>query len=258
MILYGILGDPVSHSHSPMIHNAWIKKYKINAHYQYIPVKKGECLREILSLLPLIGYAGINVTVPYKEDVFAILPAMQKDTEIRAINTIKWIGDKCYGYNTDVYGFRTSVENHFGKSVFNGKKVLVLGAGGASLAVLHALKDMSVDETFIYNRTFENAKKLEGKFNITALQNLHYANIAHFDVIINATTVGLSGELYPIDYNQITSDQIIIDLIYNPDKTKFLLECEKRGAKIMNGYGMLIEQARKSFEIWTDILPQNT
>ena len=187
------------------------------------------------------GIQGLNVTIPYKEKVIPLLDNLIGDAKaINAVNTIKLVGKELYGYNTDTYGFRESIKP-FVDRVRN-RKSLILGTGGASKAVNFVLKELGFD-TFFVSRS---------KGDLT-YEELNTKGLNGFSVIVNTTPLGM----YPnvdnkpsLPYNTIGSQHLLIDLIYNPEKTLFLEEGYQRGAMILNGLKMLEFQAEKSWEIW--------
>ena len=252
---YGIIGNPVSHSLSPQIHNKWFEQNKIDAKYQFLQINGSENLKELLNILPKMGYLGCNVTVPFKESIFNLLPLKNRKTPIPAVNTIHLFENEWIGYNTDIFGFTQSIQEAFGEKFAQKKTALVLGAGGTSHSIICGLKQMQVSEIFIYNRTYEKAEQISNLYDTKPIRTLGFINLETIDLIINTTTVGLKGEEVELDYNQISSKHFIFDVIYGKNHTKFLQNSKKNGAKICDGSQMLLFQAAKSFEIWTSIKP---
>lgn len=253
--LVGILGSPVSHSKSPAMHNEWIKKAGLNAFYTPL-LPNLDDLEEILQVMPKMGFIGCNVTVPFKEACFELVMEHGTVSEsarlIGAINTIGFAKGKLHGFNTDVYGFGRTIEE---ANLKPKSKVLVIGAGGAGKAVLYALKN-SAESNFeidLYNRTFTKAEALAKQFGV---RNVLTYDIANYDAIVNTTSVGLQkGEciISEEDSSLLHKNQTLVDIIYG--NTEFLERGQSAGCKCIDGQIMLVEQAKKSFEIWFDVMP---
>lgn len=250
MLFFGVIGCPVKHSKSPLIHNAWLKANNIEGVYQLIEVENQEDLQEIFNTLPKMGYRGINVTVPYKNIIleiaknagFEIHPDAQT---LQAVNTINF--QKKQALNTDPYGF---------SKIFTPKEddqILVVGAGGAASSVVMACQGANITIT---NRTHHKAEKIAEEFMCDIYNGeLSKLDLANFDVIINATSLGLNGEELPLNYKTLQKQTKCIDIIYNPKVTPFLDISHKKGCKIENGAMMLVHQGAKSFHNWNGILP---
>ncbi len=264
--LVGLVGNPVSHSISPLIHNTLFKELKFN--YVYVPfeVRKGN-LKEAILGLKYMGVKGFNVTIPYKEEIILLLDDINKEAQfVGAVNTVFIDKDKMYGYNTDVTGFSESLKKD-GVSVKN-KRICILGTGGAARAVIVAVALDGAQEVLLIGRNYEKAKVLvrefKDKLNINIrpvflfdkkLQNF----IAQSDIIINTTSVGMKGK---DDKSLLSEDMflnfhIVIDIIYNPSFTKLLLNAKRKGSYVKNGTGMLVHQALHSFNIWTGQKPSS-
>lgn len=190
-------------------------------------------------------YRGINVTIPYKEAVMRYLDEIDEDAQnIGAVNTIKVTDDnRLVGYNTDFYGFQKAIEPLIKK---HHKKALILGTGGASKAIAFALKKMNIEYKFVSRKVDEN---------MFLYSVLNQEILDEYTVIINCTPIGTFpnvNEAPNIPFEFITKNHLLFDLIYNPEKSKFLKEGKKRGAQIKNGYEMLELQAEKSWEIWNN------
>jgi shikimate dehydrogenase len=251
MVILGVLGNPVKHSLSPLIHNAWLKENAIDGLYQTILVEKQENLEEVFLSLPKNGYAGINVTVPYKVAVLEIAKKHGFDIspvaeEIGAVNTVNFLQKTAT--NTDAYGFGQMVK------IQNDCQALVIGAGGASPAVIYSLYGANIT---IANRTPEKAEILADKFMCDLYRgDLEKLDLSHFDIIVNTTSLGLNGEDLPLNYKTLKKSTKCVDIIYNPKMTPFLTKAKQRGCEIANGSNMLIFQAVKAFENWFNIKPK--
>ncbi|PYG87038.1 shikimate dehydrogenase [Ruminiclostridium sufflavum DSM 19573] len=260
--LYGILGDPIEHTKSPFIHNTLFNEFKLNAVYIPIHVHEG-CLEHAVSGLKAQNFSGFNVTVPYKKSIIKYLDDISNDALLMgAVNTVKNINGRLKGYNTDAEGFVRDFKDGLDAS-FKNKSVLLLGAGGTARALAVKLVSESVEHITIVNRTEQNAQ------NIVELLRNNYGSIASYiqpdseklsceisksRIIINTTPAGMSTYLdsTPFDINYVFDEnQLVYDVIYSPEKTKFLMQAESYGCKIRNGFGMLINQGVSAFEIWT-------
>jgi shikimate dehydrogenase len=245
--VFGLIGYPLSHSFSQKYFRDKFETEQIKGvdylNFQLLHIEE---LQRVIENNPLLN--GFNVTIPYKEKILKFLNEIDTDAEqIGAVNTVKFIhtskGKILKGYNTDFYGFHTSL-----KKIMNGdeKKALVLGYGGAAKAVIYALKKMDI-EVYIASR---NNLSITGSL---IYEQINQKFLNEIDIIVNTTPLGMwpNVDKYPeINYHWIHINTIAYDLIYNPEKTMFLKLCENNGAIIKNGYEMLILQAEKAWEIF--------
>ena len=262
---YLVIGNPIKHSLSPQLHNYWIKKNNINAVYDKKQLNESD-IEEIITEVKNGKIDGINVTVPFKKSVIPFLDKLTPlANETRSVNTIykeKENGiDTVVGDNTDVGGFKQSLE-YINYNVKN-KKVFILGAGGVVPSILKALEKLKVSKVYISNRTKEKAKDLENHYKISlGLETLDWGQSPDFDIIINATSLGLkNSDKIELDYNKYKSKffekkKLFYDVIYNPTKTNFLLKGEELGNETTNGKMMFICQAQLAFMTWHNILPK--
>ena len=262
---YLVIGNPIEHSLSPQLHNYWIKKNNINAVYDKKQLNQND-IEEIITEVKNGKIDGINVTVPFKKSVIPFLDKLTPlANETRSVNTIykeKENGiDTVVGDNTDVGGFKQSLE-YINYNVKN-KKVFILGAGGVVPSILKALEKLKVSKVYISNRTKEKAKDLESHYKISlGLETLDWGQSPDFDIIINATSLGLkNSDKIELDYNKYKSKffekkKLFYDVIYNPTKTNFLLKGEELGNETTNGKMMFICQAQLAFMTWHNILPK--
>jgi shikimate dehydrogenase len=262
---YLVIGNPIKHSLSPQLHNYWIKKNNINAVYDKKQLNESD-IEEIITEVKNGKIDGINVTVPFKKSVIPFLDKLTPlANETRSVNTIykeKENGiDTVVGDNTDVGGFKQSLE-YINYNVKN-KKVFILGAGGVVPSILKALEKLKVSKVYISNRTKEKAKDLENHYKISlGLETLDWGQSPDFDIIINATSLGLkNSDKIELDYNKYKSKffekkKLFYDVIYNPTKTNFLLKGEELGNETTNGKMMFICQAQLAFMTWHSILPK--
>jgi len=249
---YLVIGNPIEHSLSPLLHNFWIKKYNLNAFYEKQLLEKKD-IEKILSDMKVSKIHGINVTVPFKNTVIPFLDQLSETAqETQSVNTIFKRQNKLVGDNTDVYGFSEAVKlTNFNPA---NKSALILGAGGVVPSVLLALKNMGVDQITLSNRTKEKAINL--KKNFPFLKVIDWGETIKSDLIINATSIGIKKiEEIKLDYSKLDG-QLFYDVIYNPSETKFLEKAKQIGKKIENGKSMFIYQALKAFEIWHGIKPE--
>ncbi|MDH7507895.1 MAG: shikimate dehydrogenase [Methanomassiliicoccales archaeon] len=254
-IITGITGYPLSHSISPILHNAAFRALKIPGRYLTFPAKKDE-LEDLVSIVIDLGIRGLNVTIPHKEDIIPYIDKIDSSaSQTGAVNTVLNRDGTLIGYNTDLYG----VDMTFRKNGVDpsGKETLIIGAGGAARACCAYLLGKGA-KVYIVNRTRERAEALIEDFE-NKIQLLETAELRQrkFDVIINCTPLGMKGfpDTTPVNTEVFSPGQFVFDTIYNPPKTKFLEDAERRGATISSGLEMLIAQAEKAFEIWTGVTP---
>ena len=250
---YLVIGNPIKHSLSPELHNYWIKKNKIKAIYDKLQVKEQE-LKEIIALLKNDKLAGANVTVPYKNAVVKYMDELTNEAKSsQSINTIYKIENKLVGHNTDIAGFELALRHI--KYNINNKKVLILGSGGVVPSIILALKKMKASKIILSNRTKKNADRLNNFFK--ELKIIDWGEIPEFDVIINATSIGLNkDDEINLNYKDLGSNKLFYDLIYNPKETNFLKKAKAFGNTTENGKMMFIYQAHQSFTIWHKVMPE--
>jgi shikimate dehydrogenase len=260
-----LIGDPVEHSISPIIHNEVFRVLNLN--YVYLAFRVlPEDLMDAVRGLRALGVVGFNVTIPHKVSVMKYLDELSPDAEVvGSVNTVVNMGGRLVGYNTDYLGVVNTFKNLGIK--LEGTSATVLGAGGASRAVIYALILGGVERVFIVNRTLEKAVSLASEFSIkfpnTSLipmsltqENLREA-IQKSHIVINTTSVGMyprtEESLVPSDL--LRSDLVVMDVVYNPLETKLLRDAKAVGAKVIDGVNMLVYQAVASFKLWTGIDP---
>ena len=248
-----VIGNPIEHSLSPKLHNYWIKINNLKAVYDKKKLDISE-LENFIKELEEKKIDGINVTVPFKNSVIPFLGKLSVEAQrTQSVNTIYLRDGTVIGHNTDIEGFELAIK-HTNYDVV-GKKVLILGAGGVSPSIIVALNNMSAKKIFISNRTQSKAENLKKTFN--EIEIVKWGTIPDFDMIINATSLGLKNdENISLDYSKISPEKFFYDVIYNPSETNFLKSAKKNGNKIENGKKMFIYQAQASFKIWNNIEPQ--
>ena len=250
---YLVIGNPINHSLSPKLHNYWIKKNNINAIYEKKKLDEYE-LKDIISKVKEKKIHGINVTVPFKKLVIPLLDQLSLEAQnTQSVNTIYLDNNNTIGHNTDIDGFECGVKN----SKFNvdGKKVFILGAGGVVPSIIFGLNKMKASEIIISNRTIDKAIKLKNLFK--NLNVVDWGNVPDFDIIINATSIGLNNDdKINLDFSKVGQNKLFYDVIYNPKETNFLKIGKKLGNKTENGKLMFIYQALSAFKVWHGIQPK--
>ncbi len=244
--VYGVAGDPVVHSLSPAIMNAAFRRENVNAVYLTLHAKT---LKDLLTCVREIPLHGISVTMPYKEAILKHLDNTDSHTtKIGACNTVVRAQDgKLYGFNTDAAGVVRPLERRL--PTLEGAKILVLGAGGAARAAVFGLKERGC-EVYILNRTAGPAKKLARQARARTVKRADLKKLS-FDVIINATPVGMGNTREtPLQEHEINA-RYVFDMIYDPGETRLLKLARERGAQVIPGIEMFVQQAARQFEIWS-------
>jgi shikimate dehydrogenase len=247
-----VIGSPIEHSLSPELHNYWIRNNNINATYEKQKLNKDQ-LGQFISQVKDNKINGINVTVPFKKMVIPYLDELSPDAQsTQSVNTIYKKNNKVIGHNTDIFGFKASIEK--AKYNLNSKEVLILGAGGVVPSIIFSLIKMKVSKIKISNRTKEKAENLKKLFK--DIEIIKWGEISNSDMIINATSVGLKKEdNLNLDLSSISGNKLFYDVIYNPKETNFLKTGRKMGNMTLNGKLMFIYQAHSAFNIWHGLEP---
>ena len=249
---YFVIGNPINHSLSPKLHNHWLKENKIDAVYEKIKIDEND-LKNVIAKCKEKKINGINVTVPFKKKVIPYLDELSVEAEqTQSVNTIVFKEGGLIGHNTDIVGFEKGIK----ALNFNmkDKKILILGAGGVVPSLVFALKKMNVSEISISNRTKQRAENLKNLFK--NLKILEWGNMSDFDVVINATSLGLNNEKINLNFSKAGKNKLFYDVIYNPTETNFLKEGKELGNKTENGSKMFIYQASEAFKLWHGIEPK--
>lgn len=255
--IYGLIGNPLGHSLSPLMHNAAFKELRIDAEYKLFELQEDQ-IESFLKSLKSNNIHGLNVTVPYKEKVIPFLYKVSPEAKlIGAVNTIKITPEGLEGFNTDGAGFI----HHLDDMEFDprGKSIAILGAGGASRAVSvylakgqpRSVSIFDTDKTKL-NNLVDHLRQNFGNVDIKAVDSVDELGIDKCDLLVNATPIGMK-ETDPclVDEKLLHKDMLVYDLIYNPKETKLLKLAREKGAKVSNGLGMLLHQGVLAFEIWT-------
>ena len=249
---YLVIGNPIDHSFSPKLQNWWLKENNIDAKYDKIKLEDHE-IKNFIQTIKEQKIAGCNVTVPFKKTVIPFLDKLSPEAEqTQSVNTITFEDGDLVGHNTDIAGFDSAIRK-LNFSV-NGKKVLILGAGGVVPSIIFALKNMNVQEITISNRTKEKAENLKVLFN--NIKILEWGNLTDFHMVINATSLGLKNEKINLNFLSSGNDRLFYDLIYNPQETQFLKMGKQLGYKTENGKTMFVYQALEAFKLWHKIEPK--
>lgn len=261
----GLIGHPVSHSKSPLIHNYWIQKYGLSGTYTAIDLSCENLEAGIAGLIEE-GFGGFNVTVPHKVDVISLCHTLDPLAKIvGAVNTVAIQSRKLHGTNTDVYGFveniRKNAPPHFS---FTGGTALVLGAGGAARAVVQGLIEAGVPEILIANRTRANADLLLSTASkpdkikiIDWSERESKKTLVNINFLVNTTALGMNGKV-PLEMNleHLPLSALVHDIVYAPLMTALLQNAKSRGNPIATGIGMLLHQARPAFHRWYGVMPE--
>ena len=261
--LAGVMGWPVAHSRSPAIHNHWVRQHGLNGHYVLLPVAP-DLLGDAVRGLRALGFAGCNITIPHK---VAAMPLMDRidplAARIGAINTVVVEADGTLsGYNTDAFGFIQSLLDAQPNWRADAGPVTVLGAGGASRAILVALAERGAKDIRLCNRSGDKALALAAEFGapVKAVpwEQRHEA-LADAALLVNTTSLGMKGQ-DPLDLSldHLPKQALVSDIIYVPLETPLLAAARQRGNPTVNGLGMLLNQARPAFQHWFGVMPEIT
>ena len=249
---YFVIGNPIDHSLSPKLHNYWIRQNKIEAIYDKIKLEENQ-IEKFIQDIKHQKITGCNVTVPFKKEVIPHLDKLSPEADqTQSVNTITYNNGNLIGYNTDINGFEKAIKSL--DFSMNGKKVLILGAGGVVPSIIFALKKMHIAEINITNRTKKKAEDLKILFN--NLNVLDWGTVPEIDVVINATSIGLKNEEMNFDFSNIGKNNLFFDVIYNPSETNFLKKGKELGNVTENGKLMFVYQAFEAFKLWHGIEPE--
>lgn len=253
MSTYAVIGDPIDHSLSPNIHSAAFRELNMEHSYIAYRIPKGE-LEEGIEALKKIKIAGFNVTIPHKIEMMKFLDKMDDTCSIiGAVNTVSNEDGILKGYNTDMDGFLDPIKKR--NVDIKNSKVLLLGAGGAARAIVAGFAKERAKSITIANRTIDNAKRLAEFSQKIGLESRfvnidNIKNVEEYNIIINATSIGLKNESSPISLDGVNAKTIVYDIVYMPMNTDFLKKAKEKNAVIIYGYEMLLGQAVRAFEIW--------
>lgn len=259
-----VTGFPVKHSRSPMIHGHWLKGFGIAGTYQAIEVAPADFPDFIAALKDgSSGFVGGNVTIPHKEQAFALADAPDElATELGAANTLHIRDGRLCATNTDGYGFLNNLDDRAPGWTDRKDRAVVLGAGGASRAIIQALRDRGFGEIHVLNRTVERAQELADRFG----PRVHAAplgalaeRLADADLFVNTTSLGMDdSDAIAIDFTAMRTGALVTDIVYVPLVTPILIQAKEQGMRIADGLGMLLHQAVPGFEKWFGRRPSVT
>lgn len=257
--LAGVIGSPIAHSRSPDLHGYWLKRYDLKGHYVHLDVAQSD-LEEVLRNMPKMGFVGANVTLPHKEAVLKIADIVtDRAALIGAANTLIFRADgKLHADNTDGYGFTQNLRSGANWEPTAGPAA-VLGAGGASRAVIASLLDVGVTEIRLSNRTRARSDALKAEFGskIVVHEWVHAGDMLDGAMtVINTTALGMTGKpelKVPLD--ALSPKAVVTDLVYTPLQTEFLKKAAQNGCQTVDGLGMLLHQAAPGFERWFGVRP---
>ena len=250
---YLVIGNPIEHSLSPKLHNYWFEKNNINASYDRRKINKSE-IQGTINEIKDNKLDGINVTVPFKTDVIPFLDILSEEAQItQSVNTIFIHDKKLVGHNTDIKGFELSLKET--KFDLKNKSIFILGAGGVVPSIIYALEKSGVSKIIVSNRTREKAEDL--KKNFPNIRLVSWGDQPEFDMIINATSLGLNKEdEIGLNFKNIDKEKLFYDVIYNPKETNFLKTGKNLGCHVSNGKMMFIYQAFEAFKLWHKVKPE--
>ena len=257
-----VIGHPIAHSRSPLIHGHWIAQYGIDGSYEAIDVAP-DALPGFFARLAAGEFVGGNVTIPHKEQVYALVDQLDPlAEEIGAVNTLVLRGNQVTGFNTDYMGFLGNLDQNAPGWDEDLEEVIVLGAGGAARAILVALKAREIGKIHLLNRTVgkaeELALELEGRIECGGLDEFA-SRAAHAGLVVNTSSVGMKGSRFEqLDLGLLPRSAVVTDIVYVPLVTPLLEDARRQGLRTVDGLGMLLHQAVPGFEAWFGVRPEVT
>jgi len=254
-----VIGNPIKHSLSPFLHNYWFHKNKINCEYKKLKTTKS-LIKQILNRVRKREIEGINVTIPFKNSVIKHLDVLKGDAlKTSSVNTVYLNKKKLIGDNTDVYGFSSGVLRKIKTRI---KTAGIIGAGGVTSSIILALIQKGVKKIYITNRTFSKLKVFKKKFKKVIYPikwNDRYNVFEEVQILINVTSLGMLGQKdLKFDFSIFDKKINVVDIVYNPENTRFLKDARRKGHKTFTGLDMFIYQAQKAFYIWNRKKPKIT
>ncbi|WP_415320826.1 shikimate dehydrogenase [Candidatus Pelagibacter sp. Uisw_092] len=264
---YLVIGNPIEHSQSPLIHNYWMEKYRLlDSVYEKRKIEKKD-LKDVIKELKDEKIAGVNVTVPFKKSIIPYIDELdQTANNTQSVNTLHKEDNKVVGYNTDTLGFLKTIHDHYNFATTELavdapiRNFFILGAGGVTPSIVASLQFLvgrSPGVIWVSNRSKNNANQLKKLFPKIELIEWGECPSVFCDIVVNTTSVGLKkDDKINIDFTDVDKKTLFYDLIYSPKETKFLRDARLRGNKTINGQMMFLVQAREAFRIWTNITPE--
>lgn len=259
--LAGVMGYPVMHSRSPLLHNSWMAEHHIAGHYMPLSVQPGN-LEQALRALPALGFSGVNLTIPHKEAALSIVDRVDElALRIGAVNCVCVAPDgKLEGFNYDAFGFIASVDEANPGWKRDGGRIAILGSGGAARAIIAGLLQRGARDIIIINRTHERAEQLAqdmGGDIETAPWEQRSHLLGDVAMLVNTTSMGMQGQPdLDIDLELLPASAVVCDIVYAPLQTTLLKRAAERGNRTVDGLGMLLHQARPAFAKWFGVLPK--
>jgi len=261
--LAAVIGWPVRQSVSPVLHSFWLKQHGLKGAYVALPIAP-ENFTRCVAALPLMGFTGANVTVPHKEDAVALASDLDEDARAtKAVNTLVFADQRIRGLNTDVRGFAASLSESFGDDLVRSGPAVVLGAGGAARAIVHALTRAGAPEVRLVNRTKARAETLAaqsqgGRVNVGSWGEWEKI-FRDARLLVNTTSLGMKGKpSLDLSLDSLPREAAVADIVYNPLQTDLLAKAKARGHPTMDGLGMLMHQAVPAFAAWFGVVPKVT
>ena len=259
-IMAGVMGWPVAHSRSPLIHNHWIHQYQLTGAYGLFPVQPDQ-IEVAIRGLGALGLAGCNITIPHKVAAMRCVDWIDPlAKQVGAINTIVvQPNGELHGYNNDGFGYLQSIQANYPDWQANHQTVVMLGAGGAARAILVALLNEGVSEIRLVNRTKEKADELAREFGARVQAydwSKRHQALSGAHLLVNTTSQGMQGQpSLDIQLDELSPTALVTDIVYTPLETPLLAAARARGNPTTNGLGMLIHQARPAFKAWFGVMP---
>ena len=254
-----VIGNPIKHSLSPQLHQYWFGKNKIDSEYKKLKIDQKQ-IKKILDKIRKKQIEGINVTIPFKNSVIKYLDILEGDAKkTSSVNTIYLRKQKLIGDNTDVYGFALGILKKIKSKI---KVAGMIGAGGVTSSIILALIKKGVSKIYITNRTFSKLKFFKKKFKgiiFPIRWNEHLKVFREVQILINVSSLGMQGQKdLKFDFSTFNKKINVVDIVYNPENTKFLRDARRYGHKAFSGLDMFVYQAQKAFYIWNKKRPKIT
>lgn len=261
--LAGVIGSPVGHSKSPLVHGSWLRDYGLRGHYVPLHVEPN-ALEQVLRAMPHMGFVGANVTIPHKEQVLALADDVSPvAARIGAANTLTFAADgRIHADNTDGYGFLANLQQSAPDWRADGGPALVLGAGGAARAIIVALLEAGVPQIRLCNRTHARAAALARDFGpqvVVRDWSDRAQGLDDLGLVVNTSSLGMVGNpVLDMPLDGLAADALVTDIVYTPLMTDLLQQAQDRGNAVVDGLGMLLHQAVPGFERWFGHRPEVT
>jgi len=254
-----VIGNPIKHSLSPLLHNYWFKKNKLNYKYKKLKINQS-AIKNILNRIRRKEIEGLNVTIPFKKNIIKFLDILKGDSlKTLSVNTVYLEKKKLVGDNTDVYGFSEGILKRIKTRI---KVAGIIGAGGVTSSIILSLIKRGVKKIYITNRTFSKLKIFKKRFkNIVHLVKWNKSTeiFGEVQILINVTSLGMIGcKDLRFDFSIFNKKINVVDIVYNPENTRFLKDAKKHGHRIYTGLDMFVYQAQRAFYIWNKKKPKIT